>query len=265
MASSSPPSLPKTALDRLVHDARFLTKPVFPSTEGVQVELERKVQDCAETFYRIGRESIVPPSGCATTPQGFVLTRYSALNPKTDTLVSSLVSEAEELAFKRFKDITRKYLLGGLMGPPTTASNEERYVFETLSCQPANHLKRKDIVSFITARCSAGDVAFFIRLARKLKSSDDANFDPFHKIDYALARYWTHPWMPLWMMTDEAGSRALSAAIREVVQKRAYEKVRKALEMPSFPRRAIREVKIFKNREMEYVYFRWVQAGSKKG
>ena len=104
-----------------------------------------------------------------------------------------------------------------------------------------------------------------MRLARKLKSSGDRDFDPFHKIDYALARYWTHPWMPLWMMTDEAGSTALSVAVGRTVLKEAFKKVRTMLKLPNFPKRAIREAKRFRNRELEYVYYSWVKVGSKRG
>lgn len=263
MASSSPPSPPKGPLDQLVHDARFLVKPVFPGTEEIQLELDREVQDCAETFYRVARKSILTANQSATTTQDFVLARFAALNRNSDAKISQCRATAEQTAFRRFKEITRKYLLGGLMGPPATMSNEERYVFETLRW-PAQDLKRKDIVSFVTARCLAGDVTFFIRLGSKLKQSKDKNFDPFHELDYALARYWTHPWMPLWMMTDDAGSTALSAVIGKAVQKETYKKVRKKLKLPNFLRRAIREVKTFKNREMEYVYSGWVKKRSVK-
>jgi hypothetical protein len=150
------------------------------------------------------------------------------------------------------------------MGPPGTISNEERYVFEGLSHRPAEYLKRTDIVNFVTARCLAGDVAFFKRLGREFKSVKNRDFNPFDKIDYALARYWTHPLMPLWMMTDDAGSRALSAVIGKTVEKEAYKKVRKKLELPVFLRRAIRDVRIFRNREMEYVYSGWLKAKSKR-
>ena len=264
MASSSSSSSPKDPLDQLVYDARFLVKPVFPSTEEIQLGLDREVQDCAETFYRVGRKSILPANRSATTPQDFVLARFAALNRNTDAEISQCRATAEQTAFRRFTEITRKYRLGGLMGPPATISNEERYVFETLSPRPAEYLKRTDIVSFITARCLAGDVKFFIRFGRKLKKLNDRNFDPFHEIDYALPRYWTHPLMPLWMMTDDAGSTALSAAIRKTVQKETYTKVRKRLGLPRFLKHAIREVKIFKNRELEYVYFDWLTTERKK-
>ena len=251
-------------VDWLVQDPQFRSRPVFPGTDAIQVEFEREVQDCAETFYRVGRESIEAPRGSTTTPQGKVLTKYAILNSKDNRTISSLMADAEELAFKRFKDITRKYILGGLMGPSSTVSDEERYVFGALAWNPAQNLKRPDIVSFITARCLAGDVAFFARLGRKLRDSEGGLFNPFHKIDYAMARFWTHPLMPLWMMTDEAGSTALSAAVRGNVQKGAYEKVRKTLELPAFPTRGIREVKRFKTQELEYVYYGWVNAGSPK-
>jgi len=264
MVSSSPSSLPKGPLDQLVYDTRFLVKPVFPSTEEIELKLDRDVRDCAETFYRIGRESILPVNQGTTTPQDFVLARFAALNLKTDAEISRCRSTAEQIAFRRFVEITRKYLLGGLMGPPATMSNEERYVFETLSHQPAEYLKRTDIVSFVTARCLAGDVTFFKRLGCKLKRLKDRNFDPFDEIDYALAQYWTHPLMPLWMMTDDAGSTALSAVIGKTVQKEAYKKVRKTLGLPNFLRRAIREVRRFKNREMEYVYSGWMKAKCKR-
>lgn len=259
MASSSASSLPKGPLDQLVDDVRFLVKPVFPGTEEIQRSLDMEVQDCAKTFYRIGRESIRPANQSTTTPQDLVLARYAALNLKTNAEISQCRATVEQIAFRCFVEITRKYLLGGLMGPPATMSNEERYVFETLSHRPAHYLKRKDIVSFVTARCLAGDVTFFIRLGSKLKQLKDKNFDPFDELDYAIARYWTHPLMPLWMMTDDAGSTAVSAVIGKTVQKETYKKVRKKLKLPNFQRRAIREIRTFKNR-MEYVYYTWVKS-----
>ena len=88
MVSSSPSSLPKGPLDQLVYDTRFLVKPVFPSTEEIELKLDKDVQDCAETFYRIGRESILPVNQGTTTPQDFVLARFAALNLKTDAEIS---------------------------------------------------------------------------------------------------------------------------------------------------------------------------------
>src|SRR6266705_3183604 len=88
MASSSPSSPPKGPLDQLVYDARFLVKPVFPSTEEIQLGLDREVQDCAETFYRFARKSILPANQSATTPQDFVLARFAALNRDTDAEIS---------------------------------------------------------------------------------------------------------------------------------------------------------------------------------
>jgi hypothetical protein len=66
------------------------------------------------------------------------------------------------------------------------------------------------------------------------------------------------------MMTDDAGSTALSAVIGKTVQKEGYKKVRKTLELPNFLRRAIREVRRFKNREMEYVYSGWMKPKCKR-
>ena len=66
---------------------------------------------------------------------------------------------------------------------------------------------------------------------------------------------------------DDDGRRWFESSFhrsRQAQYKEAYKKIRKTLELPNFPRRAIREVKIFKNREPEYVYSRWVTADSPK-
>jgi hypothetical protein len=259
-------NVPKSPLDALVDGVLALDKPVSPGTEGIQLERHKEVQQFAEVFYRIARESDVEFAGGRgkneITPQALVLRRFAAIHPGDDT--ETLWREADKTAFGSFSKITQKYLIGGSKGRPTTKNDNQRYALRTLSVRPDKNLGRKDIMSFVLSCCRAGDTEFFKRLGQKLKRLKTESFNPFNEIDYALTRYWTHPLMPLWMMTDNAGSTALSVVVDRTVQKATYKKVRKALALPRFPKHAIREVKTFKNREIEYVYAGWLKSTKKR-
>jgi hypothetical protein len=261
MVSQSSSSASKGPLDVLIDNARFLVRPASLNAEEIHLELHMEVRECAEVFYRTARESIIQSQG-EISPRDLVVARYAAVKPEIDT--KELEKRSNHAAFQTFERITKKYLFGGSIGRPARMSDEERYVLHILSNQPGTYLKRPKVVNFIAARCLAGDVAFFRRLGSVLRSSKDKKFNPFNEIDYAIARYWTHPLMPLWMMTDNAGSMALSLVIHGAVQKQTYKKVRQTLALPAFPRHAIREAKLFKNQEIEYVYSSWVRVKSKK-
>jgi hypothetical protein len=246
----------KDALTELVHDKRFLVKPVYPGTEELQAMFDTEVLQVAQTTYDITHKLLVSPKRRTPTAQDSAIAGLKSRGLTTHAELSRFLRLLEEKALNCFVAVTRKYLLGGSMGPRSGVSDGERYVFKTLVIQPRYMLRHRDVAAFIASRCLAGDVRFFKRLGAELGKSRGNQVKPYNKIDYAMAWYWTCPLMPLWAMTDEAGSKALSIAISRPVQKESYKKVRKALGLPTFISRAIREVRTFKNGKVEYVYFR---------